>query len=131
MTRRACIVDDDREVVALASKVASDAGLEATGFTDPFKAQAFLETERVDLVIVDLMMPEMDGYAMTEWVKEHNPFMRVINMTGVQELHRCADTVAIPRSRKLYKTSVSNRLSILSSGTRIAWCEPCGCSNRP
>lgn len=82
MKRKVLIVDDDPQVVALASKVVETLGHEVISFTDPKQAQSFFAEHRVDLALVDLVMPEVDGFEMTRWLREENPFTRVINMTG-------------------------------------------------
>ena len=82
MARKICIVDDDRQVVTLATKIVESEGHEVTSFTDPVEAKTFLETNRVDLVLLDLIMPEVDGYELTTWMRESNPYTRIVNMTG-------------------------------------------------
>ncbi|MFZ0692749.1 MAG: response regulator, partial [Alphaproteobacteria bacterium] len=41
--------------------------------------------EPVDLVITDIVMPDMDGPALVEWVRERDPNMRVICISGYAE----------------------------------------------
>ena len=41
-----------------------------------------MRTLKVDLAIVDLEMPVMDGMEFTKWVKEINPTFPVIILTG-------------------------------------------------
>ena len=41
--------------------------------------------EPVDLLITDIVMPDMDGPALVEWVRERDPQMRVICISGYAE----------------------------------------------
>ncbi len=41
--------------------------------------------EPVDLLITDIVMPDMDGPALVEWVREREPSMRVICISGYAE----------------------------------------------
>lgn len=43
---------------------------------------AWLEHNRCDLMLLDLMMPEMDGFDLLDFVKDRYPDVTVIMMTG-------------------------------------------------
>lgn len=43
---------------------------------------AALERDPFDVVLLDLMMPGIDGFAVLKWVKEHRPTTQVIVVTG-------------------------------------------------
>lgn len=55
------VVDDDADVVAIARRTLEHAGWLVEGTTDPREALALAERIRPCLVLVDLMMPHMDG----------------------------------------------------------------------
>lgn len=46
------------------------------------KAIALLETELVDLMIVDILMPEMDGIELVETVQNIYPELKIILISG-------------------------------------------------
>jgi putative two-component system response regulator len=53
------------------------------------EATALLETEKIDLVIVDLMLPEMSGPELCRWMKAHRttqliPVLMITNILGVE-----------------------------------------------
>lgn len=61
---------DDYPTVRKSMKVLlTDAGLNYLEAEDGLKAQEVLRTNKVDLIITDLVMPEMDGFELTEAVK--------------------------------------------------------------
>ena len=64
MTARRCpilVVDDDADVVAIARRTLERAGWLVESTTDPREALELAERVRPCLVLVDLMMPHMDG----------------------------------------------------------------------
>src|SRR5580658_8271936 len=53
------------------------------------EATALLETEKIDLVILDLMLPEMSGPELCRWMKAHRttqlvPVLMITNLQGVE-----------------------------------------------
>lgn len=58
------IVDDDREIRELVSGYLRKNGLRATAVPDGRQMRAFLETDSVDLIILDVMMPGDDGLVL-------------------------------------------------------------------
>jgi two-component system OmpR family response regulator len=55
------IVDDDREIRELVADYLKKSGLRATVAADGRQMRSFLETNRVDLIVLDIMMPGDDG----------------------------------------------------------------------
>ena len=76
------LVEDDPSVRGLVATSLRGAGFEVTGVDDPRLALSLLERRHVDLVISDLMLPGMDGWEMSRRMREQNPGMRVIFITG-------------------------------------------------
>ena len=62
MTERILIVDDQREIVDLTEMVLGDAGFETVGVSSGVDALDHLARQRFDLVLLDINMPEMDGW---------------------------------------------------------------------
>ncbi|MGO4567143.1 response regulator [Rhizobium sp. 2YAF20] len=58
------IVDDDREIRELVSTYLKKNGLRATAVADGRHMRSFLETDSVDLVVLDVMMPGDDGLVL-------------------------------------------------------------------
>ncbi len=50
-----------------------------------FEALALLDKARPDVVLMDLMMPEMDGAATTKAIRERNPNVQVVVLTSFPE----------------------------------------------
>ena len=60
------VVDDEDAIVDLLAEVVSDAGHTALTATNGFDALALAQSHRPSLIISDVMMPVMDGYALVE-----------------------------------------------------------------
>ena len=58
------IVDDDREIRELVGNYLKKNGLRTTVVADGRQMRHFLETNQVDLIVLDLMMPGDDGLVL-------------------------------------------------------------------
>ena len=66
---RVLAVDDQRDALRLLQIRLQNAGLECFTCSDGLSALQFLEKELVDIVILDVMMPNMDGYEVCRRIK--------------------------------------------------------------
>ncbi len=62
------VVDDDEATLTLISIFLRRNGYRVHSATNPLEALELLQTEKVELVITDLMMPHVDGIGFTERV---------------------------------------------------------------
>src|ERR1700754_999648 len=58
------IVDDDREIRELVSSYLKNNGLRVSLAADGRQMRSFLETDSVDLIVLDIMMPGDDGLVL-------------------------------------------------------------------
>lgn len=89
-------VDDDSEflsaTVAFLTAQASD--LEIESLTDPAAVLDHLESDDVDCVVSDYSMPEMDGLALLEAVRETWPELPFVLYTGRGSEELASDAIA-------------------------------------
>lgn len=64
------IVDDDPHIRELAAKLLRDAGFDIHEAADGVDALALLESTKVDLAVLDVMMPRMDGWELCRRIRE-------------------------------------------------------------
>ncbi|MDA8400003.1 MAG: EAL domain-containing protein [Actinomycetota bacterium] len=80
------IVDDNPANVALLERLLNMAGLlQVNGFTDPRQALDYCASSLPDLVLLDLHMPDLDGFAVLEALKDLLPkdgFLPVLVLTA-------------------------------------------------
>ena len=79
---RILIVEDDGEVRQLFERVLVKNGYTAIGVSDGKEALEYLSHDYVDLVISDIMMPGMDGYALARSIREQSPAMPILMITA-------------------------------------------------
>ncbi|MES1147148.1 MAG: response regulator [bacterium] len=76
------VVDDERALLVAVTETLRDYDFLTTGFSTASEALQALEREEFDLLLSDLMMPEMDGITLMKRVLEMRPEMAVVIMTG-------------------------------------------------
>lgn len=81
MTTILC-VEDDSQLLSLFQRVLEDQGFRVLTARGGRSAQKLLETNRVDLVITDIIMPEMDGVELIVRILELQPVPRLIAVSG-------------------------------------------------
>ncbi len=69
MTQRVLVVDDDKEIVRLMRAYLERAGYQALAAYDGESALHVLRREHPDLVVLDLMLPDRDGWDITRLVR--------------------------------------------------------------
>ena len=63
------IVDDEPAIAALISRVLTAAGYTCQAVTSSEKAAYLIQQNRYDLVLLDVMMPKIDGYDLLEYIR--------------------------------------------------------------
>ena len=64
------LVDDEQRMLDLLALYLTPHGYKCIKKTSGMDALTFLENEQVDIVLLDIMMPEMDGWATCEKIRE-------------------------------------------------------------
>ncbi len=68
---RVLVAEDDENSRALLETVFAAKGYEVVSFENGLKALAYLQAESADVIISDILMPEMDGYGLCKAVKQN------------------------------------------------------------
>jgi DNA-binding response OmpR family regulator len=72
-TRRALVVDDDEPIRTMLGKILQREQFSVDTARDGEEAITLLETDGYNLVLLDLMMPKVDGYAVLRYMEETHP----------------------------------------------------------
>jgi len=80
--QRILIVDDEVRMCESLEILLGGRGFDIQCFTDGRKALSHIQEHGCDLVLLDLMMPEMDGFTVLSRIKENFPDVHVIIMTA-------------------------------------------------
>lgn len=76
------MAEDDRDFGNILSQYISISGYDVTLARDGKEAWELFEKEKPDLCVLDVMMPEMDGFTLGEKIKEARPEIPIIFLTA-------------------------------------------------
>ena len=76
------VVEDDRHTRKLVADVLQDEGFIPILAQDGLEALDVLDREHIDLMITDIMMPGLDGYSLTEMLRDANYDLPILMMTA-------------------------------------------------
>lgn len=76
------MAEDDRDFGNILSQYISISGYDVTLARDGREAWELFEKEKPDLCVLDVMMPEMDGFTLGEKIKEARPEIPIIFLTA-------------------------------------------------
>ncbi|MBP3578582.1 MAG: response regulator transcription factor [Lachnospiraceae bacterium] len=80
------VVEDDNELNRLFCKTLVRNGYEALNASDAVRALEILETESVDLIISDVMMPGIDGFEFVRQLREAQMTLPVMMITAKSDI---------------------------------------------
>jgi DNA-binding NtrC family response regulator len=81
-TKKVLIVDDEIDIARFISRVAEDLGFESCVATD---AEAFKESYdafKPDIVVLDVVMPEVDGIELVKFLASRDCTSRILVISG-------------------------------------------------
>ena len=70
MAYKILVADDERDIRSVLRLYLEDAGYEVVEAADGLQALEALESQEIDLCLLDIMMPELDGYQVLKRVRE-------------------------------------------------------------
>jgi PAS domain S-box-containing protein len=92
---RILVVDDEIEVITPLCDLLSEIGYEANGFVSGKEALEVLKKQESDLLLTDLMMPEMDGITLMKAAKGIDPAIICIVITGQGTVQTAVEAMKI------------------------------------
>jgi DNA-binding NtrC family response regulator len=88
MTEKVLLVDDEKDFLETLADRMRNRGMTVDTSASAIEALKRIETESYDAIILDLMMPGMDGLEALKRVKERRPELQVILLTGFGTLEK-------------------------------------------
>jgi len=76
------IVDDNQDLASLIKVMLEDEGYEVKSAKDGQDGYSSYLLFHPDLVLTDIQMPEKNGLELMEYIRNHNPAVRTIYMSG-------------------------------------------------
>ncbi|HAN18981.1 MAG: hypothetical protein A2X13_11700 [Bacteroidetes bacterium GWC2_33_15] len=121
---RLLVVEDDEDNLEFLKRLLEINGADVVSATSGEKAiEMILNDTSIRLVLMDILLPEMDGYETTQKIKEINPKLPVIAQTAyaMQDDRKkcldygCDDYVSKPINKDLLLQKISFYLNLDSS----------------
>jgi DNA-binding NtrC family response regulator len=86
MTARILVVDDEEIVIRSCLRILGDGDYEVEAVQSGWEALRKIDESHYDVVILDIMMPKMDGLEVLQRVKESYPDVEVVMVTGLSQI---------------------------------------------
>ncbi|MCK5109908.1 MAG: response regulator [Arcobacteraceae bacterium] len=87
--KKIAIVDDEQDILNILEEFFNRSNeVSVTTFNNPATALDKIKSGSYDLILLDIMMPQLDGISFLEKIKESNPEIKVIMMTAYTTLER-------------------------------------------
>ena len=81
------VVDDEEGIRETVREVLADEGYRVIGAPGASVAMDLIRKERPHLVLLDIWMPDVDGIGFLKEIKEQEPDIRVIMISGHGNIH--------------------------------------------
>lgn len=80
--KKVLIVDDEEDITEILTAMVKDQGFDATSVLNAEDALELYKVETFNLIIVDILLPNMNGIDLTREIVSKNPDQKVVVMTG-------------------------------------------------
>ncbi|MBU0480889.1 MAG: sigma-54 dependent transcriptional regulator [Proteobacteria bacterium] len=82
MAEKILIVDDEKSILESLEGILTDEGFSTVISDSAEEGLKIIDTEQIDLVLLDIWMPGMDGLTALEEIKQREPLLPVIMISG-------------------------------------------------
>lgn len=82
------LVDDEKEIADLLAVYLKAENYEVRTFYNPLEALSCVEKEQVDLAILDVMMPDMDGFTLCHKIRQNHLFPVIMLTAKDQDIDK-------------------------------------------
>ncbi len=89
---RILVVDDEDALRTVLSSELEGEGYKVASAADGSEAIEILKKEGFDLILLDIKMPNVDGFEVLKFVKENHPDTKVIMLTGFADLKNAIES---------------------------------------
>ncbi|KMS64352.1 two-component system cell cycle response regulator CpdR [Sphingobium wenxiniae] len=99
---RILLAEDDDSMRAYLSRALEKSGYEVVAVANGAQAVPHIDTDNFDLLLTDIVMPEMDGIELAQHAASAAPDMRIMFITGFAAVTLRAGQ-AVPQAKVLSK----------------------------
>ena len=87
------VVDDEEAIREVVSTMLESKGYHCTTVPNGRAAQEQVKRFTPDLVLSDMIMPEMDGIKLLEWMRQYDPEVPVIMVTAIHDISTALESI--------------------------------------
>ncbi|MGB2590592.1 MAG: HD domain-containing phosphohydrolase [Candidatus Acidiferrum sp.] len=87
------VVDDEEAIREVVSTMLESKGYRCTAVSNGRAAQEQVKRTTPDLVLSDMIMPEMDGIKLLDWLREYDPEVPVIMVTAIHDISTALEAI--------------------------------------
>lgn len=85
--KRILIIDDDPDVTMTLRKVLEESGYSTDSYTDPVGAYKNFRDGLYDLVLLDILMPVVDGFLLYQKIRRTDSMVKICFLTASEFFH--------------------------------------------
>jgi len=111
MPAKILLVDDEKDFLDIMAERMVARGMEVSTATSAEAALKMVQKESFDAVIMDLMMPEMDGFKALKLFKMTRPELPIILLTANVPAEKCIEAVKLGAMDVIEKPADLNLLT--------------------
>ena len=111
MKERVLLVDDEKEFLEVMSERMANRGMVVSTAESAFDALEQLKGGNFDAIVLDLMMPGMDGIETLKTIKQKNPALQVILLTGHATVEKGIEAMKLGATDFVEKPADMNMLA--------------------
>ena len=111
MPAKVLIVDDEKDFLDIMAERMGARGVEVSTTTSAENALQMVLKESYDAVIMDFMMPEMDGFKALKLFKETRPDVSIILLTANLTEEKCIEAIKLGAMDVIEKPADLNLLT--------------------
>lgn len=112
VAKQILIVDDDGNDLALFRRILERAGYVVSGSQSGKQAVSTIQEKAFDLVILDLNIPDMDGFEILRAIRRHSVQPRVLVVSGFMQGQLLAAAKALGAAAVLDKSVAADMLLV-------------------
>src|SRR5271166_3069719 len=87
------VVDDEEAIREVVSTMLESKGYRCTAVSNGRAAQEQVKRVTPDLVLSDMIMPEMDGIKLLDWIRHYDPEVPVIMVTAIHDISTALEAI--------------------------------------
>ena len=111
MHAKILLVDDEKDFLDIMAERMEAQGMDVSTANSAEDALEMVQKESYDAIVMDLMMPEMDGFKALKLFKETKPEVQVILLTANVPEEKCVEAIKLGAMDVIEKPADLNLLT--------------------